>query len=214
MFLIPKSRILSRKTAAAEQPATSVELDEELRDRIVFPILDDPPEYKRHRAASVPSYTSLRRLSLDSVFGSPSMLEMTPSYADIISQDELGYDTVRRHSLVDRRSFGDISSSGDGDQSATPSNRPSFSGPSAGQQRRNSFSALPLPWRRRSCMSWGVALHAVCASCLLFLRSFRFGAAVVLPLGCRVVWSLPEVGCGRLLLLKTACVLYQSRPMP
>jgi hypothetical protein len=69
--------------------------DDTLRDRLVFPVVDEPPEYHYHHTLSVPSYTSLRRNSMDSVFASPSMLDMAddfiPSYKDV-SASSSGFD--------------------------------------------------------------------------------------------------------------------------
>jgi hypothetical protein len=81
--------------------------DDTLRDRLVFPVVDEPPEYHYHHTLSVPSYTSLRRNSMDSVFASPSMLDMAddfiPSYKDVSASSsgfDLGKACARRGLLV------------------------------------------------------------------------------------------------------------------
>lgn len=134
--------------------APGSEADLALRDRMVFPLIDDPPEYHYHRNLSVPSYTSLRRNSIDSVFASPSMLDMDdiPTYEQTMTE----YNTptnaaqlrLRRQQRRNTVSMGSISQLADGSGS-------SAGGPSSAPHSTGSLSHLTSLLRRNSRVSVG-----------------------------------------------------------
>lgn len=116
---------------------------------MVFPLIDDPPEYHYHRNLSVPSYTSLRRNSIDSVFASPSMLDTDdiPTYEQTMSE----YNTpasaaqlrMRRHQRRNTVSMGSITQFAEGSSS-------SLGGSSAVHSTGGSLGHLTFLLRRNS----------------------------------------------------------------